>query len=115
MPPFELALSMPPSSLSLQALPRTEEVTPMTEKRDFLERVKTLRLRAKRNLHKAQVRYKRNYDRGVQPKNANLREGDQAYLRVEVTETGRSHNVAEWGVRWHGLVTSEADQMAAPE
>jgi hypothetical protein len=52
-----------------------------------------LRLRANGNLHKAQVRYKRNYDRGVQPKNANLREGDQAYLRVEVTETGRNHKL----------------------
>ena len=93
MPPFELALSRPPPSLSLQCLPRTEEATPMTEKRDFLERIKTLRLRANGNLHKAQARYKRNYDRGVQPKNANLREGDQAYLRVEVTDTGRNHKL----------------------
>jgi hypothetical protein len=93
MPPLELALSRPPPSLSLQAFPRTGEVTPMTEKRDFLERLKTLRLRANWNLHKAQVRYKRNYDRGVQPKNANLREVDQAYLRVEVTDTGRNQKL----------------------
>jgi hypothetical protein len=65
----------------------------MTEKRDFLERIKTLSLRANGNLHKAHVRYKRNYDRGVQPENANLREGDRAYLRVEVTETGRNHKL----------------------
>jgi ribosomal protein S8E len=65
----------------------------MTEKRDFLERVNTLRLRANGNLRKAQVRYKRNYERGVQPKNANLRERDQAYLRVEVTKTGRNHKL----------------------
>jgi hypothetical protein len=65
----------------------------MKEKRDFLERVKTLRLRANGDLHTAQVRYKRNYDRGVQPKKANLREGDQGYLRVEVTETGRNHKL----------------------
>jgi hypothetical protein len=75
MPPFELAISRPPPSLSLQALPRTKEVTPMTKKRDFPERVKTLRLRSNGNLHKAQVNYKRNYDREVQPKNDNLREG----------------------------------------
>jgi hypothetical protein len=30
-------------------------------------------------------------------------------------ESRRNHRVAEWDVRWHGLVTSEADQMAAPE
>jgi hypothetical protein len=65
----------------------------MTEKRDFLERVKTLRLRANGNLLKAKVRYKRNYDRGVQPKNDNLRKGYQAYLRVEVTETGGNHKL----------------------
>jgi hypothetical protein len=93
MPPFEIALSRPPPSLSLKALPRTEEVTPITEKMYLLERAKTLRLRANGNLHKAQVRYKRNYDRGVQPKNAKLRDGDQAYLRAGVTETGRNHKL----------------------
>jgi hypothetical protein len=39
------------------------------------------------------VRYKRNYDRGVTPKNADLKEGDQAYLRVEITDTGRNHKL----------------------
>jgi hypothetical protein len=58
-----------------------------------MERVKTFRLRTNGNMHKAQVRYKQNYDRGVQPKNANQREGDQAYLRVEVTETRRKHKL----------------------
>jgi hypothetical protein len=76
MPPFELALLRPRPSLSLKALPRTEEVTPMMEKIDFLEQVKTLRLRANGNMHKAQVRYNRNYDCGVQPKNDKLRERD---------------------------------------
>jgi hypothetical protein len=53
MPPFELALLRPPPTLSLQASPRPEEVSPKTLKRDFLERLKTLRLRAGVNLHKA--------------------------------------------------------------
>jgi hypothetical protein len=65
----------------------------MTEKRDLLERVKTFRLRTNGNLHKTQVRYKRNYYRGFQPKNANLREGDQAYFRVEIIETVRKHKL----------------------
>jgi hypothetical protein len=93
MPPLELALSRPPPSLSLQALPRTEYVTLMKEKRAFMELVKTLRLRANGNLHKTQVRYKRNYDRGVQPNSANLREGDQAFLRVEFTDTRRNQKL----------------------
>jgi hypothetical protein len=59
MPPFELALTRPPHTLALQALPRADEVAPNTLKREFLERLKTLRLRAGENLHKAQVRYKR--------------------------------------------------------
>lgn len=93
MPPFELALSRPPPTLSLQVSPRPEEVSPKTLKREFLERLKTLRLRAGVNLHKAQARYKRNYDRGVYPKNTGLTEGDEAYVRVEVTETGRNHKL----------------------
>jgi Chromo (CHRromatin Organisation MOdifier) domain len=93
MPPFELALSRPPPTLSLQVSPRPEEFSPKTLKREFLERLKTLRLRAGVNLHKAQARYKRNYDRGVYPKNTGLTEGDEAYVRVEVTETGRNHKL----------------------
>jgi hypothetical protein len=56
MPPFELALTMPPITLSLQALPRADEVASATLKREFLERLNTLRLRAGENLHKVQVR-----------------------------------------------------------
>jgi hypothetical protein len=93
MPPFELALSRPPITLSLQATPRRDEIKPETEKQKFLERLKTLRTRATENLHKSQARYKRNYDQGVMLKNANLREGDLAYLRVEITETGRNHKL----------------------
>jgi transposase InsO family protein len=38
MPPFELTLSRPPLTLSLQAGPREEEVSPRTAKQEFLER-----------------------------------------------------------------------------
>jgi hypothetical protein len=69
MPPLELALTRPPTTLALQALPRANEVAPATLKRELLERLKTLRLRAGENLHKAKVRYKKSYDRGVVRKN----------------------------------------------
>jgi hypothetical protein len=72
MPPFELALTRPHPTLALQALPRADEVAPNTLKREFLKRLKTLRLRAEENLHKAQVRYKKSYDRGVLRKNTEL-------------------------------------------
>ena len=45
------------------------------------------------NLHHAQTRYKKNFDRGVVQKNANLEEGDDAYVRVEVTDVGRNHKL----------------------
>jgi hypothetical protein len=90
MPPLELALTRPPTTLALQALPRAEEIAPATLKMEFLERLKTLRLSAGENLHKAQARYKKNYDRGVVRKNTELSVGDEAYLRVEVTDVGRT-------------------------
>jgi hypothetical protein len=55
--------------------------------------MKTLRPSAYRNLHKAQTRYKRKYDRRISRKNVNIKEGDQDYLRVEVTDIGRKHKL----------------------
>jgi hypothetical protein len=69
MPPFELALSRPPTILSLQAQPREDELSPTASKQAFLERVKTLRLLATGNLHKAQTRYKKFFDTHVKGKN----------------------------------------------
>jgi hypothetical protein len=43
------------------------------------------------NLHKAQARYKKSYDRGVVRKYTDLSAGDEAYLRVEVTDVGHNH------------------------
>jgi hypothetical protein len=93
MPPFELALTRPPPTLALPSLPRADEIAPDTLKREFLECLKTLRLRAGENLHKAQVRYKKIYERGVVRKNTELSVGDESYLRVEVTDVGRNHKL----------------------
>jgi hypothetical protein len=93
MPPFELALTRPPRLLSLQAQPRTEERTPNTLKKEFLEILETLRLRAGMNLHQAQTRFKKNFDSRISRKNENLQEGDEAYVRVEVTDVGRNHKL----------------------
>jgi hypothetical protein len=41
----------------------------------------------------AQVRYKTMYDRGVVRKNTELSVGDEAYLRVEITDVGRNHKL----------------------
>jgi hypothetical protein len=82
MAPFEIVLSRPPPSISFETRPRNEDVSVGTAKQEFLERLKTLRLRAEDNLHKAQARYKRNYDRGIQTKNADLQKVDEAFVKV---------------------------------
>jgi hypothetical protein len=53
MPPFELTISRPPLTLPLQTGPREEEVAPRTAKQEFLERLKTLHIRAGVNIHRA--------------------------------------------------------------
>jgi hypothetical protein len=94
MPPFELALTSTPTTTSLQDMPRDEEMDPKTEKQAMLERLKTLRVRADGKLSAVQTRYKTDYDRGVtRKKNAQLREGDLVYVKVEVTEFDRSHKL----------------------
>jgi hypothetical protein len=93
MPPFELALTRAPRSLSLQSQPRTEERTPNTLKKEFLERLKTLRFPAGMKLHQAQTRCKKNFDSGVSRKNANLQEGDESYVHIKVTDVGRNHKL----------------------
>ena len=91
MPPMELVVSRPPVTASLENKPREEEVAPRSAKREFLERLKTLRERAGGNLHRAQVRYKRGYDRSVKESNRGLREGDEAYVRAEAPQ-GEQHS-----------------------
>jgi transposase InsO family protein len=53
MPPMELVVSRPPVKISLENKPRDEEVAPRPAKWEFLERLRTLRERAGRNLHRA--------------------------------------------------------------
>jgi Chromo (CHRromatin Organisation MOdifier) domain len=88
---MELVISRPPVTISLENTPREEEVEPRSAKREFLERLKTLRERAGENLHRAQVRYKRGYDRSVKESNRSVREGDKVYVRSE-TPQGEQHS-----------------------
>jgi hypothetical protein len=55
--------------------------------------LKTLRICAGGNLHRAQARYKENFDKNVRPKNSEVKEGDDVFLRVDVTEVGRNHKL----------------------
>jgi hypothetical protein len=55
--------------------------------------LKTLRIRAGGNLHRGKARYKESFDKKVMPKNSEVREGDDVFLRVGVTEVGRNHKL----------------------
>jgi hypothetical protein len=93
IPPFELKLTRSSPIFSLHALPRADEVAPATLKREFLELLKTIRLRAVVNLHKVQARYKKSYVLGVVRKNTDLSVGDEAYLRIYNIDVGLNHKL----------------------
>jgi hypothetical protein len=76
---------------SLENKPRDEEVAPRPAKREFLERLRTLRERAGGNLHRAQVRYKRGYDRTVKKTNRGIVDGSNVYVLAE-TPQGEQHS-----------------------
>jgi Chromo (CHRromatin Organisation MOdifier) domain len=88
---MELVVSRPPVTISLENKPRDEEVAPRPAKREFLERLRTLRERAGGNLHRAQVRYKRGYDRTVKETNRGIVKGNEVYIRAE-TPQGEQHS-----------------------
>jgi RNase H-like domain found in reverse transcriptase/Reverse transcriptase (RNA-dependent DNA polymerase)/Integrase zinc binding domain/Integrase core domain/Chromo (CHRromatin Organisation MOdifier) domain/Retroviral aspartyl protease len=87
MPPFELVLSNPPMSMSLQRFPSDGELEPLSVKRDFLTRLRQLREKATWKLGQAQVRYKRGFDSNVRERNKDLKEGDVVYLRNDAPST----------------------------
>jgi hypothetical protein len=76
---------------STENKPRNEEAAPRTAKREFLERLRTLRERARGNLHRAQLRYKRGYDRTVKETNRGIVEGNNVYVRAENPQ-GEQHS-----------------------
>jgi hypothetical protein len=93
IPPFELALSRPPLTLSLKAIPLEEEIAPRASQQKFLDRQNMLRIRADGNLHTAQAMYKANFDKRVRPKISEIKKGDEVFLRVKVTEVGRNYKL----------------------
>jgi hypothetical protein len=82
--PFELVLSRPPPSLSVESPEKDAEETPATMKLRFLQRLKELCPVAQQRLKEAQERYKRNFDNSIREKNKNIAPGQWVYLRKEV-------------------------------
>jgi hypothetical protein len=77
MPFIKLVFSRPPVTISMENKPRMEEVAPRPAKREFIERLRTLRERAGGNLQRAQVRYKRGYERTVKEIERGIVEGNE--------------------------------------
>jgi hypothetical protein len=67
--PFELVLSRPPRSLSVEHLQSGTEESHETVKLRFLKRLRELKALSQRTLTDSQERYKRNYDKSVRDKN----------------------------------------------
>jgi hypothetical protein len=92
--PFELVLSRPPPSLSVEHPEPGTEDSHETAKLRFLKRLRELKTLAQRRLSDAQERYRRNYDNSVREKNKDIPVGAWVYLRKEVQESGESPKLA---------------------
>jgi transposase InsO family protein len=86
--PFELVLSRPPPTMTMEMPEIGNGDSPTTLKSRFLSQLKELIPGARQQLASAQQRYKRVYDRLVRPKNDALTEGSWVYTRKEVHDTG---------------------------
>ena len=73
--PFELVLSRPPPSLSVETPEKGTADTAETARMRFLARLKELRALAKKKLAEAQARYKVIFDRSVREKNEEFQAG----------------------------------------
>ncbi len=94
MAPFELVLSRPPETLSLENIPTTgggaDPTSTLSDKRRFLKRLEDLVTTARAKLTKTQARYKKFFDARVRPLNGEVQPGDKVFLRVETRTKGRS-------------------------
>jgi Integrase zinc binding domain/Integrase core domain/Chromo (CHRromatin Organisation MOdifier) domain len=81
--PFDLVLSRPPASLSVERSEGLEGNAPADEKQRFLQRLKGLVPLAQDRLREAQRRYKLAFDRSVRPKNKDVTKGGWVFLRRE--------------------------------
>ena len=83
-PPFELVLSRTPTSLVIgnPATIALNEDPVKTVKELFAVRLRKMMDRADKNLRKAQLRYKRNFDARVRPDPHDYSAGDQVFLRA---------------------------------
>ena len=86
--PFELVLSRPPPSLTLNRPEFSQDQPATSVKLEFLTKLRQLLPEARRELAAAQARYKRGYDSHVRLKNQSIEDGSFVYIRREVHDPG---------------------------
>jgi Chromo (CHRromatin Organisation MOdifier) domain/Integrase core domain/Integrase zinc binding domain len=85
--PFDLVLSQPPPSLSVESPDPDQLESPTTTKLKFLQTIREIYPLARERLAQAQARYKENFYRSVRENNKMLKAGDWIYMRKEVHDT----------------------------
>ncbi len=106
IPPFELVVSRPPVSLSLENIPSWDGDV-ASSRNDFVRRLALLMASARTSLAKAQKRYKLTYDRGVREKNNNLQPGSNVFVRIEEFLAGTSKKLHPQAHGPYGIVSHD--------
>ena len=78
--PFELVLSRPPPTFTMNHDAHTPRRTSAATKQDFVRRLEDSIVKANASLAKTQARYKRDFDKRVRRANRRLSPGDYVYL-----------------------------------
>jgi hypothetical protein len=109
--PFELVLSCPPPSLSVEKTIGNAAEVPEDEKRRFVQRLKDLVPLAKETLLEAQRRYKENFDRHTKVSNQGLYTESWVFLRRETANPEGSSKLDELADGPYRVVKSEGHTM----
>ena len=89
--PFELVLAKSPSPLNLSASETIPHGTTRLEKDRFRERLKALMASATKQMSTAQARYKRNFDRRVNPLAEEIKVNDLVFVKRETPTEAEDH------------------------
>ena len=109
--PFELVLSRPPPSLTMESPIGSAAALPEDEKRRFVERLKELVPLANDRLLESQRRYKENFDSHTRVANQKISPESWVFLRREVADPNGSSKLDELADGPYRVVKSEGHTL----